>query len=356
MLAEVIDTHKEQESFARLDNKNVVTLNVIKRSGKNLILASDAINTIVKEYEESILPPGLDITITADQSDNTRVTLHDLINTIIIGFILVTIILMFFMGATNAIFVGLSVPLSSFIAFLWFPVIGFTLNMMTLFSFLLALGIVVDDAIVVIENTHRVFDNGKVPIRKAAKIAAGEIFIPVFSGTLVVLAPFIPLAFWPGVIGKFMMFLPITLIIALLASLVVAYIINPVFAADFMKPHEHEHNKKPTITKGFKITAIVFGAIALLSYLIGVKGFGNFIVVLICDLCATSFLYCWRYHAIPDQCLAARTGSLQEPGNVVRTTVSSDMDRCQYDIPLYFFDRIYRNPKSSCRIFPAGRP
>ncbi len=251
-VAEVIDTHKEQESFARLDNKNVVTLNVIKRSGKNLILASDAINTIVKEYEESILPPGLDITITADQSDNTRVTLHDLINTIIIGFILVTIILMFFMGATNAIFVGLSVPLSSFIAFLWFPVIGFTLNMMTLFSFLLALGIVVDDAIVVIENTHRVFDNGKVPIRKAAKIAAGEIFIPVFSGTLVVLAPFVPLAFWPGVIGKFMMFLPITLIIALLASLVVAYIINPVFAADFMKPHEHEHNKKPRLQKDLK--------------------------------------------------------------------------------------------------------
>jgi multidrug efflux pump subunit AcrB len=132
----------------------------------------------------------------------------------------------------------------------------------------------------VIENTHRVFDNGKVPIRKAAKIAAGEIFIPVFSGTLVVLAPFVPLAFWPGVIGKFMMFLPITLIIALLASLVVAYIINPVFAADFMKPHEHEHNKKPTVTKGLKITAIVLGSIALLSYLIGVKGFGNFIVFL----------------------------------------------------------------------------
>ena len=152
------------------------------------------------------MPPGLEITITADQSENTRVTLHDLINTIIIGFVFVTIILMFFMGATNAIFVGLSVPLSSFIAFLWFPGIGFTLNMMTLFSFLLALGIVVDDAIVVIENTHRVFDNGKVPIRKAAKIAAGEVFIPVFSGTLVVLAPFIPLAFWPGVIGKFMMF------------------------------------------------------------------------------------------------------------------------------------------------------
>lgn len=275
-VAEVVDSHKEQESFARLDEKNVITLNVIKRSGENLILASDQINEIVTDFEKNILPPGVKVTITADQSDNTRMTLHDLINTIIIGFVLVTIILMFFMGATNAIFVGLSVPLSSFIAFLVFPSLGYTLNMMTLFSFLLALGIVVDDAIVVIENTHRVFDNGKVPIRKAAKIAAGEVFLPVLSGTLVVLAPFIPLAFWPGVIGQFMKFLPITLIIALLASLLVAYIMNPVFAADFMKPH-HKHQDNNKLSRGFKITSITFAGIALISYLLNV-GFGNFVV------------------------------------------------------------------------------
>lgn len=280
-VAEVLDTNKEQESFARLNKKNVVTLNIVKRSGENLIIASDAINDIIKEYKATVFPKGLDVTITADQSENTRTTLHDLINTIIIGFLLVTVILMFFMGATNAIFVGLSVPLSSFIAFLVFPGIGFTLNMMTLFSFLLALGIVVDDAIVVIENTHRVFDNGKVPIRKAAKIAAGEVFLPVFSGTMVVLAPFIPLAFWPGVIGKFMMYLPITLIIALLASLVVAYIINPVFAADFMKPHNHDHDtNKSKFTRGFKITAVVFGSFALVSYIIGAFGLGNLAVLL----------------------------------------------------------------------------
>lgn len=281
-IAEVVDSHKEQQSFARLDKKNVVTLNVIKRSGENLINASDNIRAIIKEYEEGVLPPGLKVTVTADQSDNTRVTLHDLINTIIIGFILVTIILMFFMGVTNAIFVGLSVPISSFIAFLVFPGIGFTLNMMTLFSFLLALGIVVDDAIVVIENTHRVFDNGKVPIRKAAKIAAGEVFLPVFSGTMVVLAPFIPLAFWPGVIGKFMMYLPITLIVALLASLVVAYIINPVFAADFMQAHDHDQHddkERSKFTKGFKVVSVTFAGIALISYLINV-GLGNFVVFL----------------------------------------------------------------------------
>lgn len=276
-IAEVVDSHKEQESFARLDKKNVITLNIIKRSGENLIDAADQINEIIAEYEGGVLPEGLKVTVTADQSENTRVTLHDLINTIIIGFALVTIILMFFMGVTNAIFVGLSVPISSFIAFLVFPSIGFTLNMMTLFSFLLALGIVVDDAIVVIENTHRVFDNGKVPIRKAAKMAAGEVFLPVLTGTLVVLAPFIPLAFWPGVIGKFMMYLPITLIVALLASLLVAYIINPVFAADFMKPHEERHKDESKFTKGFKVTSIIFGGIALVSYLIAF-GLGNFVV------------------------------------------------------------------------------
>jgi multidrug efflux pump len=278
-IAQVVDTNKEQESFSRLDKKNVITLNIIKRNGENLILASDQINEIIKEYESSVLPSGLHITVTADQSENTRTTLHDLINTIIIGFVLVVIILMFFMGVTNAFFVALSVPISSFIAFLVFPVIGFTLNMMTLFSFLLALGIVVDDAIVVIENTHRVFDNGKVPIRKAAKIAAGEVFLPVLSGTLVVLAPFVPLAFWPGLVGKFMMFLPITLIVALLASLLVAYIMNPVFAADFMTPHDHDHDEKPKLSRGFKVTSIIFAGIALVSYAINF-GFGNFVVLM----------------------------------------------------------------------------
>ncbi len=277
-IAQVIDSHKEQESFARLDKKNVITLNVIKRSGENLVIASDQINEIVSQYKANILPPGVEVTLTADQSENTRTTLHDLINTIIIGFILVTLILMFFMGATNAFFVGLSVPLSSFIAFLVFPTLDYTLNLMTLFSFLLALGIVVDDAIVVIENTHRVFDNGKVPIRKAAKIAAGEVFLPVLSGTMVVLAPFVPLAFWPGVIGKFMVYLPVTLIVTLLASLVVAYIMNPVFAADFMVAHDHDHEEK--WTRGYKVRAVVMLSLAFMSYVVGWFGMGNFVVLM----------------------------------------------------------------------------
>ncbi len=281
-IAEVKDAFKEQESYARLYGKNVITLNVKKRSGENLIEASDKINALIADMQQSSLPKNLNITITGDQSDQTRVTLHDLINTIIIGFILVTLILMFFMGVTNALFVALSVPLSMFVAFLAMPALGgflgfsFTMNMIVLFSFLLGLGIVVDDAIVVIENTHRIFDNGKVPIVKAAKMAAGEVFLPVLSGTLTTLAPFVPLLFWPGVIGEFMYFLPITLIITLLASLLVAYIINPVFAVDFMKPHD-QHPEKPSFDQKVKKVLYIFGALAIPSYIINI-GFGNFVI------------------------------------------------------------------------------
>ncbi|MBU2269591.1 MAG: efflux RND transporter permease subunit, partial [Bacteroidetes bacterium] len=143
--ANVVDGFKEQESYARLYGKNVITLNVKKRSGQNLIEASDKIREIVTEMKAKQFPKGLDIVTTGDQSDKTRVTLHDLINTIVIGFILVTLILMFFMGIKNALFVALSVPLSMCVAFLIMPTIGFTMNMIVLFSFLLALGIVVDD-------------------------------------------------------------------------------------------------------------------------------------------------------------------------------------------------------------------
>lgn len=277
-IAEVVDGFEEQESYARLDGKSVITLNVIKRSGQNLIDASDKIFKIVDEMKESTLPKGLDVTITADQSESTRVTLHDLINTIIIGFILVTFVLMFFMGAVNAIFVAASVPISMFIAFIIMPGLGFTLNMMVLFSFLLALGIVVDDAIVVIENVHRIFYERKdLGIVKAAKIAAGEVFMPVLSGTLTVLAPFVPLLFWPGIIGSFMYFLPMTLIVTLLASLFVAYIINPVFAVDFMDRHEGENHPKPRFDRKFKVLTAVFFFIALIGYMSSF-GVGNFVV------------------------------------------------------------------------------
>ena len=277
-VADIEDSFEEQKSFARMDKKNVITLNIIKASGENLINASDKIRELVVQMEKDNLPKDLDIKITGDQSAQTRNTLHDLLNTIIIGFILVTLILMFFMGITNALFVAISVPLSCALAFMVMPGIGFTLNMIVLFSFLLALGIVVDDAIVVIENTHRIFDNGKVSIKKAAKYATGEVFLPVLSGTATTLMPFVPLAFWPGVIGEFMYFLPVTLIITLLASLLVAYIINPVFAVDFMKPHQAELTGRKKWTKKDRVVAIIFASLVAISYLAGAWGIGNFIL------------------------------------------------------------------------------
>lgn len=278
--AQVVDTVKEEESFARLGGKNVITLNVIKRAGENLIAASDKIKGIIAELKKSEFPSNIDIKLTADQSDKTKLTLHDLINTIIIGFILVTVILMFFMGVNNALFVAMSVPLSMFIAFIFMPGIGFTMNMIVLFAFLLALGIVVDDAIVVIENTHRLFGNGKRDIKTAAKMAAGEVFAPVLSGTLTTLAPFIPLAFWTGVIGKFMFYLPITLIISLLASLFVAYIINPVFAVDFMKSHDDEFKQYGKITRKAGLRLMVYALVAAIAYMGGHQAIGNFVIFL----------------------------------------------------------------------------
>ena len=280
-VAQVVDGFKEKESYARLEGKNVITLNVVKRAGENLIEASDKCHEIVADLQATgAYPKEMDVVFTGDQSVKTRTTVHDLINTIIIGFILVTVILMFFMGATNAIFVALSVPLSCFIAFLIMPTIGFSLNMIVLFAFLLALGIVVDDAIVVIENTHRIFHKEKLPIKEAAKKAAGEVFLPVLSGTMTTLAPLIPLAFWKGIVGKFMFFLPVTLIITLLASVLVAYIINPVFAVDFMED-EHAVEDKVKTAKAVKRTTLVMGIIAILGYVMGGFGVGNFFVTLL---------------------------------------------------------------------------
>ena len=283
-VADVRMGHKDQESYSRLNGKNVITLNVIKRTGENLISASDQIKVITAEMKKSDFPPNLDVVITGDQSRGTRVTLHDLINTIIIGFILVAFILMFFMGGTNALFVAAAVPLSMCIAFMVLPLIGFTLNFIVLFAFLLGLGIVVDDAIVVIENTHRIYHDEHLPIVDAAKKAAGEVFLPVLSGTATTLAPFVPLVFWGGIFGKFMHFLPVTIIITLTASLLVAYLINPVFAVWFMQKEgsdaaeaaKADPKKKRNRTYGayalFILATIYFYANA--SY-----GMGNFMVV-----------------------------------------------------------------------------
>lgn len=274
-IANVKDYFHDPESYARYNGKNVITLNVIKKSGQNLLDASDQIKDIITDFKAHKLPPNLVVELTGDQSHFTRNTLNELNNTIIIGFILVTLVLMFFMGVVNALFVGLSVPLSMFIAYIFMPSIGFTMNMLVMFAFIFALGIVVDDAIVVIENTHRIFKKTKMPIDQSAKFAAGEVFVPILSGTLTTLAPFLPLAFWPGVVGSFMKFIPITLIITLFASLIVAYVFNPIFAVDFMK-HDEEDRPVP-LPKLYKITLGIAVA-AIPFYFLRVPGIGNLLL------------------------------------------------------------------------------
>ena len=249
-IAELKDTVKEKESYARLDGKNVITLNIVKRAGENLISTAGKIKDITAQMQkDGVLPPDLKVVITGDQSKATATSFNDLVNTIIIGFVLVLVVLMFFMGVTNAFFVALSVPLSVFVAFMFLPIAdsivgtSVTLNFIVLFALLFGLGIIVDDAIVVIENTHRIYNNGKVPIIRSAKEAAGEIFVPVLAGTATTLAPFFPLLFWKGIIGKFMIYLPTMLILTLAASLIVAFIFNPVFAVSFMKPEGRKYDK-----------------------------------------------------------------------------------------------------------------
>ena len=283
-IATIKDTTKNVESFARLDGKNVVTLNIVKRSGENLIETSDAVQKLVKESKGVIYPENLKAVVTGDQSKKTKASFNELVNSIVIGFLLVLIVLMFFMGVTNAFFVALSVPLSMFVAFVFLPgadlIIGthVTLNFMVLFALLFGLGVIVDDAIVVIENTHRIFvdGKGKIPINTATKMAAGEVFIPVLAGTLTTLAPFFPLLFWPGIIGRFMVYLPTMLIFTLAASLVVAFIMNPIFAVDFMNHPEGTPEKKSAVfKKPFFWVIIAFG---ILLDIMGATFLGNLLI------------------------------------------------------------------------------
>lgn len=285
-IAVIKDTTKEKESYARLEGKNVITLNVIKRSGENLIETAEQIKASVAEMQKKILPPDLKIVLTGDLSKNASHSFNDLVNTIVIGFILVLIILMFFMGVTNAFFVALSVPLSMFVAFMFLPaadlMIGthVTLNFIVLFALLFGLGIIVDDAIVVIENTHRIFveGRGRLSAERSAVMAAGEIFIPVLAGTLTTLAPFFPLLFWPGLIGKFMIYLPVMLIFTLTASLIVAFIMNPVFAVDFMNHPEGEGRKSDIFRKKGLWIAVGLG---ILLDVVGFPFLGNLLLLIV---------------------------------------------------------------------------
>ncbi len=281
-IAEIKDSYKKRESFARLAGKNVITVNVIKKSGENLLEASDKIKRIVENLEKTKFPSDLNVVVTGDQSHFTRTLLFDLDNTIVFGFILVFLVLMFFMGVTNAFFVGLSIPLAMALSLIFLPFIHFTMNMLVMFAFIFALGIIVDDAIVVIENTHRIFKKDKLDIKTAAKTAAGEVFVPILSGTLTTLAPFFPLCFWPGIVGNFMFYIPITIIIALFASLVVAYIINPVFAVSFMK-HSDESDQLPA--NRIYRNGIIIAVLGIIFHLLKLNFMGNLTLIHLGFIC-----------------------------------------------------------------------
>ena len=274
-VAQIKDTFKDRTSYARSKNLPVITINVTKRSGENLLDAADKIKEIIETTKANRFPENLEISITNDQSKQTRIQVSDLENSIIFGIILVVLVLMFFMGFRNALFVGSAIPLSMFISFLVLDSFGITLNLMVLFSLILALGMLVDNGIVVVENIYRMMQEGK-PAVQAAKEGVGEVAWPIITSTLTTLAAFLPLAFWDDLVGEFMKYLPITLIIVLSASLFVALVINPVMTAMFMKIEDMTQDKPK---KGSLRTAGFLGLLALICYLVGWNTIGSLAIV-----------------------------------------------------------------------------
>ncbi len=235
-IAAISFSFQDPTSIARSDGFPVVSLDVIKRQGENLLSASDKIKEAV-EGARSQLPPDLKISLFNDQSVNTRNQVSNLENSIISGVILVVLVLLFFLGLRNALFVGIAIPLSMLMGILFISLAGVTLNIVVLFALILALGLLVDNGIVVVENIYRYMQEGYSQ-KDAAKYGAGEVALPIIASTATTLAAFLPMAFWPGIVGSFMQYLPITLIIVLTSSLFVALVINPVLTSRFMKVDE----------------------------------------------------------------------------------------------------------------------
>ncbi len=265
-------------SYARQFQEPVVMLDIKKRSGENLLEAADKIKKIVAERKG--IPEGVDVSITNDQSSATRGMVSNLENSIIFGIILVVLVLMFFLGLKNALFVGVAIPLSMFMSFMILDSMGITLNTMVLFSLVLALGMLVDNGIVVVENVYRLMDEGYSAVN-AAKYGVGEVALPIIASTATTLAAFVPLAMWPGIIGEFMKYLPLTLMIVLGSSLFIALVINPVFAAVWMSVETKVANKKRLmilagISIGLGLLFAVAGA-TLLSNLLVVGGVLTFL-------------------------------------------------------------------------------
>ena len=223
----------ERENFARMDGVAVITLDVIKRSGENIIETAEGVKREVAAME-ALFPPTTNVTFTSDMSEEIDVMVSSLENNIVSGLILIVAILLFFLGAGTSVFVAISIPASMFLSFMMLNILGITMNMIVLFSLILALGMLVDNAIVVVENIYRFLEDGW-DRTLAAKKATGEVAGPIIAATATTLAAFTPLLFWPGEIGDFMGYLPKTLIITLTSSLFVAIVIIPTLSAMFMQ-------------------------------------------------------------------------------------------------------------------------
>ncbi|MBU94990.1 MAG: copper transporter [Balneola sp.] len=274
-IAKVIFGFKERETYSTLDESPVITLGVKKRTGENILETYDMVSAILEEALPT-LPPTTTYKITNDQSKDVKNMVSSLENNIISGLILVIGVLLFFLGVRNASFVGISIPLSMFLSFIILSALGITMNMIVLFSLILALGMLVDNAIVVVENIFRYLEEGYDNFESAKK-GTGEVAGPIIAGTSTTLAAFFPMIFWPGIVGEFMGYLPKTLIITLSSSLFVGLIINPVICALFMTI-DGDTNKAQLTKRGKKI---LYGILALVLFILVISSFVTWTMLIV---------------------------------------------------------------------------
>src|SRR5690554_2343120 len=287
-VATVTDGYKEQSTIARLNDKPVVTLSVVKKAGENILEASEKVkNSIAVQRGSGYLPRDLDVIVTDDLSFYIRDEIQNLENSIILGMILVIFVLFLFLGFRNALFAGMAIPMSMLLSFIILQQSGVTLNNMVLYSLILALGMLVDNAIVVVENVYRLYSSGH-SLLSATKKGVSEIAYPIIASTLTTLAAFVPLLMWEGIVGQFMSVLPKTLIVVLASSLFVALILNPAFMSSFMKI-EHIHSK-PDLKKLLKNAGILH-LIAAIFYLSGIWLLGNILATIALLMVLNYFLF-----------------------------------------------------------------
>ena len=275
-LAEISFKEKETTSFARSFGKKAVLLDVVKRGGKNLILASQDIRKITDKPQEIGLPSDLEITISNDQSSMTLDQISELVNSIIFGILLVVTVLMFFLGFRNALFVGFAIPMSMFMSFMILAALGYTMNTMVLFGLVMGLGMLVDNGIVVVENVYRLMEKEGLSRIAAAKAGIGEIAFPIIVSTATTIAAFVPLGAWPGLMGEFMIYFPITLSVVLGSSLIVAIFFNSMLVSQFMEIKEREISTKSL----WRLTFFMGGlGVLLLFGSPSVRIFGNLMIL-----------------------------------------------------------------------------